>query len=129
MLGLLPGDVEFVRRGRACSFAHDMRQTTRALSLWTSDNGQSVNFVGLDVAGLMTTPTRASAVLAHEGLRSRGVGQKTTSSTLVRVRLGDTFGRSGSATWYAHPCYPANSSSNALASWRSAVSKPSVNQP
>ena len=29
----------------------------------------------------------------------------------------------------AHLGYPANSSSNALASWRSAVSKPSVNQP
>ena len=26
-------------------------------------------------------------------------------------------------------CYPCNSSSNVLASWRSAVSNPSVNQP
>jgi len=31
--------------------------------------------------------------------------------------------------WCAHPCYLFNASSNALASWRSAVSKPSVNQP
>src|SRR5262245_35843205 len=62
-----------------------------------SDNGQSVNFVELGVAGLLTTHTRASAVLAHEGLRARGVGQKTPSSTLIRVRLCDTFGRNVSA--------------------------------
>ncbi len=30
---------------------------------------------------------------------------------------------------YPRPCYSPSSSSNALASWRSAVSKPSVNQP
>ena len=56
-----------------------------------SDNGQSVNFVGLGVAGLLTTHPRASAVRAHAGLRARGVGQKTPSSTLIRVRLCDTF--------------------------------------
>ena len=35
----------------------------------------------------------------------------------------------GVSPWRAHRGYPASSSNNVLASWRSAVSKPSVNQP
>jgi hypothetical protein len=40
----------------------------------------------------------------------------------VQVRCSN-IGRNVSAPGYAHPCYPSSSSSNALASWRSAVVK------
>ena len=40
----------------------------------------------------------------------------------------DSLGRCVSATCYSRQMYRASSSSNALVSWRSAVSKPSVNQ-
>src|SRR5262249_61886574 len=39
------------------------------------------------------------------------------------------FGRKVAAVCCTRPCYPLNSSSNALASCKSAVSKPSVNHP
>src|SRR5438552_14474019 len=38
------------------------------------------------------------------------------------------IGRSGSAAWYDHLCYLLSSASSALASCKSAVSNPSVNQ-
>src|SRR5262245_36499802 len=84
------------RRMHSACFAHASQRWPRrssSLPCPASDNAQSVDFVGLDVAGLLTTHTRASAVLAHEGLRARGVEQKTPFSTLIRVRLCDTFGR------------------------------------
>src|SRR4030095_7412085 len=90
------GSMEDGRRRHSACFAHASQRWPRrssSLPCPASDNAQSVDFVGLDVAGLLTTHTRASAVLAHEGLRARGVEQKTPSSTLIRVRLCDTFGR------------------------------------
>src|SRR5215813_12199546 len=111
------------RRMHSACFAHASQRWPRrssSLPCPASDNAQSVDFVGLDVAGLLTTHTRASAVLAHEGLRARGVEQKTPSSTLIRVRLCDTFGRNVAAVCCTRPCYPLNSSSNALASCKSA---------
>lgn len=46
-----------------------------------------------------------------------------------QCRVWYSRGPGVAAAWCPYSCYPPRSASNALASWRSGVSKPSVNQP
>src|SRR5882724_7951859 len=51
--------------------------------------------------------------------------QRDMSTSMASAKIGCCV----SSVCCAHSCYPPSSSNNVFASWRPAVSKPSVNQP